>query len=75
MTETDLMNLIKLELSKHGLCFRINVGKIKMQDGRYFDVGLPRGWSDLMFIKDGRVSFIEVKTPEEHGKLIIYVAI
>lgn len=64
ISEHDIQNAIRLELSKHGFCvFRANVGKVKMQDGRWFDTGLPRGFSDLTVIKDGRVYFLEVKTP------------
>jgi hypothetical protein len=56
------MNNIRLELSKQGYrVFRLNVGKFKMADGRWFDTGLPNGTSDLMAIKDGKTHFIEVK--------------
>lgn len=55
------MNKIQIELSKHGRVFRANVGKVRLADGRWFDTGLPKGFSDLFFIKDGRVYFIEVK--------------
>lgn len=62
MTEHDLQNLIRIELSKKGwITFRINVGKVKMHDGRWFDTGLPPGFSDLMALKNGRTIFIEVK--------------
>jgi len=62
--EHSIQNAIRLELSKYGFCvFRANVGKVKMQDGRWFDTGLPKGFSDLFAIKDGRVYFLEVKTP------------
>jgi hypothetical protein len=62
MSEQTLQNQIRLELSKLGYTvFRVNVGKIKMQDGRWFDTGLPVGFSDLIAIKDGTISFIEVK--------------
>ena len=56
-----------MELSARGYCvFRINVGKFKMADGRYFDCGTPKGWADLTAVKDGKVYFLEVKT--ESGK-------
>ncbi len=62
MTEHDIQNLIRIELTKKGYrVFRVNVGKFKLLDGRWFDVGLPIGFSDLFVIKDGRISFIEVK--------------
>lgn len=61
-TEHDIQNEIRLALSERGYCvFRINSGKVKMADGRWFDVGVPKGFSDLMAIKDGRAFFIEVK--------------
>ncbi len=61
-TETDLMNKIRIELSKLGfIVFRANVGKVTMKDGRWFDSGLPRGFSDLFAVKDGKIYFIEVK--------------
>ena len=62
MTEHDIQNAIRMELSKLGfVVFRANVGKFKLPDGRWFDVGLPKGFSDLLAIKDGRVYFLEVK--------------
>lgn len=64
MSEHSLQNLIRIELSKLGfVVFRANVGKFKLADGRWFDVGLPKGFPDLFAIKDGRVCFIEVKAP------------
>ena len=45
---TDLSNAIRLALSADGHCvYRANVGKFKMADGRWFDTGLPKGFSDL----------------------------
>ena len=62
MNETELMNTIRLALSRNGIVtFRANVGKVRTADGRMFDTGLPAGFSDLMAIKDGRVYFLEVK--------------
>lgn len=61
-TEHNIQNEIRLELSKHGIVFRINVGKVKMVDGRWFDTGLPKGFPDLMFLSnDGKTAFIECK--------------
>lgn len=67
--ETALMNMIRVEASKHGVCFRANVGKVKMFNGRYFDTGLPKGFSDLFGVRssDGKAFFIEVKT--EKGRV------
>lgn len=62
--ETALMNEIRVTAAKYGICFRANVGKVKMVDGRWFDTGLPAGFSDLFGIRksDGKTFFIEVKT-------------
>lgn len=44
------------------LCFDVNVGKFALKDGGYFDVGLPKGFPDLLLItQNGRVIFIEAK--------------
>jgi len=67
MTEHDIQNSIRLRLSELGYCvFRVNVGRFKTEDGRWFDTGLPKGFSDLMAVKDGKVYFLEVKS--ETGK-------
>lgn len=62
MTETDLQNTIRMRLSAEGLTvFRINVGRVRLADGRYFNTGAPEGFSDLVALKDGRACFVEVK--------------
>ena len=62
MKEHDLQNQIRIKLSQCGYTvFRANVGKVKMQDGRWFDTGLPPGFSDLFAVRDGRIYFIECK--------------
>ncbi len=62
-SEHDIQNEIRLALSSMGWCvFRANVGKVRMADGRWFDTGLPSGFSDLFAVKDGRIVFLEVKT-------------
>ena len=62
MSEMILMNSIKTALKNLGYAvFRANVGKVRLADGRFFDTGLPRGFSDLFAVKDGRICFIEVK--------------
>lgn len=64
MTEQDIQNSIRIALSNMGyVVFRANVGKIRTPEGRYFDTGLPKGFSDLLAIKDGKAYFIEVKKP------------
>jgi len=61
---TDLSNDIRLALSQDGhfIC-RANVGKFKMADGRWFDTGLPKGFSDLFGNRagDAVAFYIEVK--------------
>ena len=68
-TESLIQNQIRVGLSKAGhTLFRVNVGKVKMQNGRWFETGVPKGFSDLFgFRPDGRIFFIEVKN--ETGKL------
>lgn len=67
MTEHDLQNSIRLKLSELGYAvFRANVGRFQTMDGRWFDTGLPKGFSDLFAVKDGKIYFLEVKT--ETGK-------
>lgn len=62
MKEHDLQNSIRLKLSEMGyITFRANVGKVEMKDGRWFDTGLPTGFSDVFCVKDGKVCFIECK--------------
>ena len=62
MTEHDLQNEIRMELTRRGCCaFRINVGRVKTADGRWFSTGTPPGFSDLFAVKDSRAYFIEVK--------------
>lgn len=61
-SEHDVQNEIRIKLSQLGYCvFRINTGKFKLADGRWFDVGVPKGFSDLIAVRDGKVYFIEVK--------------
>lgn len=63
MKEMDLLNAIRLALQENGVkTFRVNVGTARTQDGRYFNLGLPKGFSDLLCIRqDGRAVFIECK--------------
>jgi hypothetical protein len=63
--EHKLMNEIRIALSKAGcVTFRVNVGKMRTPDGRYFNTGVPVGFSDIFGFRqsDGRAFFIEVKT-------------
>ncbi|WP_418314566.1 VRR-NUC domain-containing protein [Salicibibacter kimchii] len=69
MREQDIQNSIRLALNPYAIIFRNNVGKVKTADGRFFDTGLPRGYSDLSGFRksDGKMIFIEVKT--DKGRL------
>jgi len=65
MTESDIQNLIRLELAKMGcVSFRANVGSFFTKDGRPIKSGLPNGFPDLFGYRksDGKMFFIEVKT-------------
>lgn len=72
MKEIDIQNSIRLILSQNNcICFRANVGNFKLHDGRFFNTGLPKGFSDLFGYRklDGKMFFIEVKN--EQGKVSI----
>ncbi len=60
MTETDIQNQIRLELSKYGIVIRLQSGNLELKDGRRIVCGI-KGLSDLLFIGKGKVAFIEVK--------------
>lgn len=65
MTEEHVIqNEIRLALSDSCQIFRVNVGQGKTFDGRYFNTGVPKGFSDLFGFRksDGKAVFIEVKT-------------
>ena len=67
MTEEHrIQNEIRLALSDSCVIFRVNVGQVRTPDGRYFDTGVPQGFSDLFGFRksDGTAVFIEVKTPK-----------
>lgn len=69
--EQAIQDSIRVALAEHGyIVFRTNVGKVKTADGRWFDSGLQTGFPDLMGYKpnNGRVFFIEVKTPVGHRR-------
>ena len=66
MREGDLMRQILVALSEDGhFAYRCNVGRFKMADGRWFDTGLPPGFSDIAGHRagDARAFYLEVKTP------------
>ena len=61
MTEHELQQEIRLALGRRGIVLRLNVGKLRTEDGRYLTTGLPPGTCDLLFIGGGHAVFIEVK--------------
>lgn len=68
-SEHTIQKEVQLALSQnHCSVFRTNVGKVKMQDGRWFDTGLPKGFPDLMGFRwsDKQIFFIEVKNATGH---------
>ena len=69
MSEHEIQKQIMRELSRNKCTvFRANVGKVQMQNGRWFDTGLPKGHPDLYGFRwvDNQVFYIEVKS--ETGK-------
>ena len=69
-TESLIQSKIRVALSQAGcLVFRANCGKVRTADGRFFQTGLPNGFSDLFGFRksDGRIFFIEVKN--ETGRI------
>lgn len=68
--EHKIQNQIRVAVSQAGCtCFRANVGKVHLPNGRFFDTGLPKGFPDLFGFRhrDGKIFFIEVKN--EVGRL------
>lgn len=68
--EQIIQNNIRVAVSKAGCTvFRANVGKVLMENGRWFDTGMPKGFPDLFGFRhlDGRFFFIECKN--EKGRL------
>lgn len=61
MTETDIQNNIRQALSAHGVVFRMQSGMFYTETGEKIRVGIP-GMSDLLFVGDGFIAWIEVKT-------------
>lgn len=61
--EHRLSNKIRIKCGElNWLCFHINVGKILLQDGTYFNTGVPVGYPDLTIFTDkGQTIFIETK--------------
>ncbi|MCM1007942.1 MAG: VRR-NUC domain-containing protein [Ruminococcus flavefaciens] len=64
--EHKIQNEIRIALADSCIIFRMNVGAGCTFDGRYFNTGVPKGFSDLFGLRksDGCAVFIEVKTPK-----------
>jgi hypothetical protein len=61
--EHNIQSDIRLWCGENGiLCFRCNVGRVRMADGGWFDTGLPNGFSDLIVLHNKTIYFVEVKT-------------
>lgn len=61
--EHRIMNEIRLWCGQNDiLCFRCNVGRVKLSNGYYFDTGLPEGFPDLLILYKGITYYAEVKT-------------
>lgn len=62
--EHSIQNDIRNSTADIAVLFRANVGQGITYDGRHFDTGLPKGFSDLFGFRksDGRAVFVEVKT-------------
>jgi hypothetical protein len=67
--ETVISRQIRKALQPYAVIFRGNVGVFKTVDGRFIDMGLPKGFTDLFGFRkvDGKMLFIEVKT--DRGRL------
>ena len=68
--EHKIQNDIRVGVSQAGhIIFRANVGKVRMDNGGWFDTGLPNGFPDLFGFRksDGKMFFIECKN--ESGRL------
>ena len=61
MSESRLIFEVMQELGKHGAIFRTNAGQFYTRSGQRIS-GLPKGFSDLLFIgNDGVSCFVECK--------------
>ena len=68
-SEHDIQNEIMLAVSQNACSIiRINVGKFKLPDGRWFTTGAPKGHPDLYGFRwsDTKIFYIEVKA--KNGK-------
>jgi len=63
-SEHYIQDSIRLWCGQHNyLCFRCNVGKVLTSQNKWFDTGLPSGFSDLLILgTHGDIYFCEVKS-------------
>ena len=64
-----IQDQIRLALSRNQCTvFRVNVGSVRLPDGRYFKTGVPSGHPDLYGFRwsDNQIFYIEVKN--ERGR-------
>jgi hypothetical protein len=74
-SESNIQSEIRVALSEHGIVFRTNAGdfwqgtRVWSKEYKQYVLidlrrvqGLPEGFSDLLFVGDGCVAFIETKT-------------
>ena len=61
--ESQLLNAIIRVLYPHCVLHRVNVGRMRTPDGRWFSTGVPVGYPDLSGYRrsDGRAVYIECK--------------
>ena len=62
MLESVIQNKIRCELSKYGVVIRMNTGNVRTENGTFVRCGV-KGMSDLLFIGQGYIAWVEVKTP------------
>ncbi|MFC6180322.1 VRR-NUC domain-containing protein [Lactiplantibacillus daowaiensis] len=65
--EHVIQDNIRIALTMRGhTVYRVNVGQVKMEDGRTFHSGVQKGFPDLCGFRkgDGKMFFIEVKTKQ-----------
>lgn len=62
-SESQLLKAIICVLYPHCTLHRINVGRVRTPDGRWFSTGAPNGYPDLSGRRksDGRAVYIECK--------------
>ena len=61
MLESVIQSKIRCELSKYGVVIRMNTGNVRTENGTFIRCGV-KGMSDLLFVGQGYIAWIEVKT-------------